>query len=90
MAPTSENHGAIQSEAAYLITQHLRSAGLPCRVINAPGIMPRVTAHSNERIPDLGVACLPASRAKAILDPVLLIGVLPLANAAQTRADVCA
>ena len=27
VAPTSENHGAIQSEAAYLLTQHRRSAG---------------------------------------------------------------
>ena len=90
MAPTSENHGAIQSEAAYLITQHLRNAGSPCRVITAPGVIPRVRAASNERIPDLGVTCSPASGAKAIADPIVLIEILSPSNEAQTRANVWA
>lgn len=90
MAPTSENHGAIQSEAAYLMTQHLRSAGSPCRVIIAPGVIPRVRAVSNERIPDLGVTCSPASGARTIADPVLLIEILSPSNEAQTRANVWA
>ena len=55
MAPTSENHGAVQSEAAFLITRHLRSTGSRCRVITAPGVIPHVRSNSNERIPDLGV-----------------------------------
>lgn len=90
MAPTSENHGAIQSEAAYLLTQHLRNVGSPCRVIIAPGVIPRVRSISNERIPDLGVTCSPASGAKAVSDPVLLIEILSPSNEAQTRANVWA
>ena len=90
MAPTSENHGATQSEAAYLLTQHLRNAGSPCRVITAPGVIPRVRAASNERIPDLGVTCSPAGGARAIADPVVLIEILSPSNEAQTRANVWA
>lgn len=90
MAPTGENHGAIQSEAAYLLTQHLRNAGSPCRVITAPGVIPRVRSISNERIPDLGVTCSPASGARAIADPVALIEILSPSNEAQTRANVWA
>ena len=90
MAPTSENHGAIQSEAAYLLTQHLRNAGSPCRVITAPGVVPRVRSISNERIPDLGVTCSPASGAKAVANPVVLIEILSPSNEAQTRANVWA
>jgi len=90
MAPTSENHGAIQSEAAYLITQHLRTSGSPCRVITAPGVIPRVRSLSNERIPDLGVTCSQALGAKAIADPVVLIEILSPSNETQTRANVWA
>ena len=90
MAPTSENHGAIQSEAAYLITQHLRTSGSPCRVITAPGVIPRVSSISNERIPDLGVTCSQALGARAIADPVVLIEILSPSNEAQTRANVWA
>ena len=90
MAPTSENHGAIRSEAAYLITQHLRASGSPCRVITAPGVIPRVRSISNERIPDLGVTCSQALGARAIADPVVLIEILSPSNEAQTRANVWA
>ncbi len=90
MAPTSENHGAIQSEAAYLITQYLRTAGSPCRVITAPGVIPRVRSISNERIPDLGITCSLATGARAITDPVVLIEILSPSNEAQTRANVWA
>ena len=90
MAPTTENYGAMQSEVAYLITQQLRNAGSLCRVITAPGVIPRVRSISNERIPDLGVTCSPASGAKPVTDPVLLIEILSPSNEAQTRANVWA
>lgn len=90
MAPTSENHGAIQSEAAYLITQHLRSSGSSCRAITAPGVIPRVRSISNERIPDLGITCSEALGARTIVDPVVLIEILSPSNEAQTRANVWA
>jgi len=90
MAPTSENHGAIQSEAAYLITQHLRSIGSRCRIITTPGVIPRIRSALNERIPDLGVTCSAPSGAKAIVDPLVLIEILSPSNEAQTRANVWA
>lgn len=90
MAPASENHGALQSEAAYLMMRHLRSVGSPCRVITAPGVIPRVRSISNERIPDLGVTCSPASGARAIVDPVVLIEILSPSKEGQTRANVWA
>lgn len=64
--------------------------GSPCRVITAPGVIPRVRSISNERIPDLGVTCSPAIGARAIADPVVLIEILSPSNKAQTRANVWA
>ncbi len=90
MAPASENHGAIQSEAAYLITVHLRANRPGYRVITAPGVVPRVRSVTNERIPDLGVTCSPPSGGQLITDPVLLIEILSPSNEAATRANVWA
>ncbi len=90
MAPTSENHGAIQSQAAYLLTRHLVDVGSRCRVITAPGVIPRIRSISNERIPDLGITCTAPGGAKAIVDPVVLIEILSPSNEAQTRASVWA
>lgn len=42
------------------------------------------------RIPELGVTCAPASGARTIADPVLLIELLSPSNEAQTRANVWA
>ena len=59
MAPTTEAHGAIQAELARLLGNHLLAVGSQCRVIDAPGIIPRVRSNENFRIPDLGVTCSP-------------------------------
>jgi Uma2 family endonuclease len=59
MAPASENHGAVQSEVVFLLTGHLRDRRPACRVITAPGVVPRVRSATNHRIPDLGVTCSP-------------------------------
>ena len=88
MAPPSENHGAIQSEAAFLFTAHLRHHRPECRVITTPGIVPRVGSTSNQRIPDLGVTCAPPSDSQVVKDPVLLIEILSPSNEALTRANV--
>ena len=42
MAPPSETHGAIQSEIGSLLRNHLLERSLPCRVVTAPGVVPRV------------------------------------------------
>jgi Uma2 family endonuclease len=90
MAPASENHGAIQSEAAYLLTGHLRERRPACRVITAPGVVPRVRSATNHRIPDLGVTCSPPSGGHVVTDPVLLIEILSPSNEALTRENVWA
>ncbi len=85
MAPASENHGAIQSEAALLIGLHLRAARPACRVIIAPGVSPRVRSQSNFRVPDLGVTCAPPSGGYLVDDPVLLVEILSPSNELLTR-----
>ena len=89
MAPASTTHGAIQSETAHLLTNHFADQGSPCRVITAPGIVPRVQASQNVRIPDLAVTCS-SSRADApvLEDPVLVIEILSPSNQAETWSNV--
>jgi Uma2 family endonuclease len=88
MAPASENHGAIQSELAYLLTAHLIARASRCRVISEPGIIPRVRAAENWRIPDLGVTCAPAAGSLKMLEPVLLAEILSPNNYRETRANI--
>jgi Uma2 family endonuclease len=57
MAPGSETHGAIQGELIGLLRDHLLEQASPCRVIAEPGVVPRVRADRNCRVPDLGVTC---------------------------------
>jgi Uma2 family endonuclease len=90
MSPANENHGAIQSEAAFLLISHLRAIRPSCRVIIAPGVIPRVRAGYNHRIPDLGVTCAAAAGDKVLSDPVVLIEILSPSNENDTRANVWA
>lgn len=88
MAPTSITHGLIQSEIGGLIWQHLRRIGSQCRIVTAPGVIPRVRATNNERIPDLGVTCSPQTDGRVLSDPVLLIEIVSPSNEADTRRNV--
>lgn len=88
MAPAAEIHGAIQAELGRLLGNHLLATGSPCRVIGAPGIVPRVRASENFRVPDLGVTCAPPSQTVMVPEPVLLIEILSPGNEARTRANV--
>ncbi len=88
MAPASENHGAIQSELARLLGNHLLERNRACRVIIEPGVVPRLRAGENWRIPDLGVTCAPAQGGVAMADPVLLVEILSPNNHAETRANI--
>jgi Uma2 family endonuclease len=90
MAPASENHGSIQAEAAFILTAHLRSARPGCRVVVAPGVVPRISARTNERVPDLGVTCTAPAGSHSMVDPVLLIEILSPSNEAITRDNVWA
>lgn len=88
MAPAAEVHGAVQNELGRLIGNHLLASGSPCRVIAAPGIVPRVRANENFRVPDLGVTCAPPSGEVMVPEPVVLIEILSPGNEPKTRANI--
>lgn len=88
MAPGSPMHGAIQSEIAALLRNHLLQRGSPCRVIITPGIVPRARSAQNFRIPDLGVTCSPIEREGMLREPVLLVEILSPSNKAETWSNV--
>jgi len=90
MAPAAEVHGAIQNELGRLLGNHLLATGSRCRVIGAPGIVPRVRASENFRVPDLGVTCAPPSQAVMVPEPVLLIEILSPSNETETWANIWA
>jgi Uma2 family endonuclease len=90
MAPAAEVHGAIQAELGRLLGNHLLVTGRPCRVISAPGIVPRIRANENFRVPDLGVTCAPPSKEVMGPEPVLLIEILSPGNEAKTRSNIWA
>lgn len=88
MAPAGENHGALQGEIAAIIRNHLRQHRPTCRMIVTPGVIPRVRANRNFRIPDLGVTCAPARGEPMMADPVLLVEVLSPSNEAETWNNI--
>jgi len=89
MTPASITHGAIQSELNRLIANYLVERTSPCRVITTPGVIPRVQAEFNVRIPDLAVTCSGYdAEESALANPVLLIEILSPSNQAETWANV--
>ncbi len=90
MAPTVPNHGALLAELSRLLGNHLAERQSACRVIVAPGIVPRVGSNMNFRIPDLGITSAQLSETAMVPDPVLLIEVLSPSNERDTRTNVWA
>ncbi len=90
MAPGTDAHGSIQNEIGRLLGNHLAARNPACRVVTTPGVIPRIGASRNFRIPDLGVTCAPPSRDTNLPDPVLLIEILSPSNEAETRANIWA
>lgn len=90
MAPDSDAHGAIQSEIAFLLIDQLRRRNSPCRVVTAPGIVPKLLSAENVRIPDLAVTCAPEAGHRLMPDPILAIEILSPSNQAETWANVWA
>jgi Uma2 family endonuclease len=88
MAPGSDAHGAVQAELAALLRNHLVQQGSSCRVAVEPGIVPRLRADRNYRIPDIGVTCAPPSRDLMLPEPLLLIEILSPSNEVDTWANV--
>jgi Uma2 family endonuclease len=90
MAPGSDAHGSIQSEIARLLGNHLLERGSPCRAVTESGVVPRMRADQNYRVPDLGVTCAPPSDGLMLPEPVLLIEILSPSNEVDTRANIWA
>jgi Uma2 family endonuclease len=91
MAPTSRTHGTLQLELGGLIRNHLAAEGTRCTVIAAPGIIPRVRANENFRIPDLTVTCTRYETEEYdVSNPVLIVEVLSPSNRADTWRNVWA
>lgn len=89
MAPGSRTHGAIQNELGRLIGNHLVARGLPCSVVTGPGLVPRVRANINFRVPDLAVTCTPYEKEEqALAGAVLVIEILSPGNKSQTWSNV--
>ncbi len=89
MAPASRTHGALQAELGSALRNHLVQQGSRCSVLIAPGIIPRVQATHNVRIPDLAVSCSSYQTEEAALtDPVLIVEILSPSNAAETWSNV--
>jgi Uma2 family endonuclease len=89
MAPTSRTHGTLQLELGSLIRNHLADAGNACIVIAAAGIVPRVRASENFRIPDLAVTCTRYETEEYdVSNPILLVEVLSPSNRADTWRNV--
>lgn len=91
MAPAKRTHGAIQSELARLLGNHLAALGGDCSVLVAPGVVPRVLSGHNMRVPDLAVTCSAYGEEESSLDdPVLTLGILSPGSRAETWANVWA
>jgi len=91
MAPASQTHGTIQAAVGAILFNHLRATGSHCRVITAPGIVPRVRADWNVRVPDLAVSCSPDDPTERLLhDPVLVVEILSPSNEAETWSNIWA
>jgi Uma2 family endonuclease len=90
MDPGSETHAALQAEIGALLRNHLADRGSPYRLLSQPGIVPRVRANRNFRIPDLAVTCAPPTLGLMATDPILLIEILSPSNEAETRANIWA
>lgn len=89
MAPANRTRGAIQSELASVLRNHLAERGSPCTVITTPGIIPRVNAEHNVRVPDLAVTCSGYETEEAVLaGPVVVVELLSPSNQAETWANV--
>jgi Uma2 family endonuclease len=89
MAPASITHGIIQATIGALLRNHL--TGTRCKVVVAPGVIPRVRSEANMRVPDLAVNCTADEAGqRALPDPILLIEILSPSNEAETRGNVWA
>ena len=89
VAPASRTHGALQLELGSLVRNHLIASGSRCTAVTEPGIIPRVLASENFRIPELAVTCTPYETEEyGVANPVLIVEILSPSNRAETWKNV--
>lgn len=89
MAPAAETHAIIQAALVYYLTQHLKTSGHPGIVMVEPGIVPRIMARRNVRIPDIAIAAQRSTRAEPFLhEPILVVEILSPSNAHETWSNI--
>jgi Uma2 family endonuclease len=89
MAPASAVHVVIDGNLTYELGRHMREQKLRCVVGPEPGVLTRVHANINVRVPDIGVTCTPLVSGQRVWpDPILLIEILSPSNAADTGENV--
>jgi Uma2 family endonuclease len=87
IAPASGTHGRIQATVARLLGNHLVGSG--CCAVVEPGVVPRVRAEANMRVPDVVVTCeADDAGVHALAEPILIIEILSPSNEAETRENV--
>lgn len=91
MAPANRTHGRLLARLTHFLESHFGEGQSPCSVIVAPGVVPRILAAHNVRIPDLAVTCSEYEQEESTLaDPVLIVEILSPSNQAETWANVWA
>jgi Uma2 family endonuclease len=89
MSPASAAHAVIQTNLASELRRHMREQKIRCRVGTEPGVLTRVRANINVRVPDIGVTCTPLAPGQQTWpDPILLIETLSPGNTADTWENV--
>ncbi len=89
MAPARRMHRILQAALSAKIYPHLLAQGGRCSVVIEPGIVPRVRADQNIRIPDLAVTCSDPMVNEAVLtEPILVVEILSPSNQAETWSNV--
>jgi len=89
MAPASTPHAEIQAELTTLLGNHVLGRK-PCRVLIKPGVVPRVRADRNYRVPDMAVTCEPPNRDQMLQTPVVLVENLSSSNEIGTNSNIWA
>jgi Uma2 family endonuclease len=85
----NRTQGALQLELGCLIGNHLFASGSPCTAVTKPGIVPRVRASENFRIPEMAVTCTPYETEEYdVSNPILIVEILSASNRAETWQNV--
>ena len=87
MAVGHVDHGAMLAELGTLIGNHLARRDV-WRAAMFLSVVPRLAAHRNLRIADLGVISMPARDGIAAGDPVLLADIISPNSHAETRGNI--